>query len=694
MSADNRVHELLRAGAAHHLADSPYLNRELSQVEFNARVLDLAYDPQRPLLERCKYVAISASNTDEFFQKRIGGLRAQVQAGARTTSGDGMSPAEQLQALRRHTAPLVAAQAEVMEEELFPALADAGLRRMAWDELDEPARKQLTQRFEEQIFPILTPLAIDPGRPFPHISSLSLNLMIVLSEDAEDERRFARLKVPGSLPRFLFADPHTCIAVEDLIGAHVQALFPGMQVRERHLFRVTRNADIALEAGDVDDLLETIEGRLLRRRFGEAVRLELHADAAPDVRERLVEELDLTDAEVYEVPGLLDPSGLWSLYGQGPDDLKTPSWEPVTPPRLAGLDGPGIFDEITDRDLLVHHPYESFDASVGAFVQAAAEDPQVVAIKLTIYRTSESESAMVDALVRAAEAGKQAVALVELKARFDERANIARARRLEEAGVHVVYGFVGLKTHTKTLLVVRQEGERLRNYAHIGTGNYNPRTARLYEDLGLLTADPAVGADLTQLFNTLTGFSRHSDYRRLLVAPVTMRARLLEHIRRQAEAEDGCIVIKVNNLVDAEMIDALYEASERGTEIDLIVRSQCCLRPGLEGSSTRIRVRSVVGEFLEHSRIYRFGHAHDDDATYYLGSADLMGRNLDRRFEALVPVRDHDTRTRLEQILEVLLADDVLAWHLQADGSWTKPPSGGTSAHEVFKAQARAGGRD
>jgi polyphosphate kinase len=673
-----------------HSDGSRYLNREVSQVEFNARVLGLATDADRPLMERAKFVAICAGNQDEFFQKRVGGLRAQVSAGAHTASSDGMSPAEQLEALRRLAGPIVHEQSRICQEQLFPALAEVGMALHGWRELSDVAQKELTRRFVEHIFPILTPLAIDPGRPFPHISSLSLNVMVVLSEPGDEERRLARLKVPGSLPRYLPLDDAGFIAVEEVIAAHLEALFPGMEIIEHHLFRVTRNADIALEGGDVDDLLETIEDRLLRRRFGEAVRLEIHEDMAPDVRQRLVAELELTSDEVYEVAGPLDPSGLWFLYDQSPPELREEPWEPVVPATLADTESGAIFAAIAEADLLVHHPYESFDASVGAFVRAAAEDPRVVGIKLTMYRTSESESAMVDALVRAAESGKQAVAVVELKARFDEEANIRRARILEEAGVHVVYGFVGLKTHTKTLLVVREEDGGLRHYAHVGTGNYNPRTARLYEDLGLLTADPAVGEDLSQLFNTLTGFSRHRDFKRLLVAPRTMRERLLSHIRDQADADEGRIVVKVNNLVDTEMIEALYEASEAGAEIDLIVRSQCCLRPGRGGLSDRIRVRSIVGEFLEHSRIYRFGPP--EEGTYYIGSADLMGRNLDRRFEALVPVRDESNRTRLEHILQTLLADDVLAWELGADGRWTKPPRhDGVNAHEVFKKRVRTG---
>ena len=691
MAEHNEERRALRcADGALHSGSSRYLNRELSQVEFNARVLELATDPQRPLMERAKFVAICAGNQDEFFQKRVGGLRTQLSAGAKTASSDEMPPAQQLESLRRLAGPIVHEQSRICEDELFPALAKAGVARRGWHELSDVAQKDLTRRFVEQIFPILTPLAIDPGRPFPHISSLSLNVMVVLSESGMNQRRLARLKVPGSLPRYMRLEDEGFIAVEEVIAAHLDALFPGMDIIEHHLFRVTRNADIALEAGDVDDLLETIEDRLLRRRFGEAVRLEVHESIAPDVLERLTDELELTSDEVYEVSGPLDPTGLWLLYDQSPPELKNEPWEPVVPAAVADTGGADIFDAIAEADLLVHHPYESFDASVGAFVEAAAEDPQVVAIKLTIYRTSESESAMVDALVRAAESGKQAVALVELKARFDEEANIHRAHILEEAGVHVVYGFVGLKTHTKTLLVVREEGGELRRYAHVGTGNYNPKTARLYEDMGLLTADPAVGDDLSQLFNTLTGFSRHRDFNRLLVAPRTMRERLLAHIREQAEFDNGSIVIKVNNIVDTEMIDALYEASEVGTEIDLIVRSQCCLRPGRTGLSSRVRVRSIVGEFLEHSRIYRFGTP--ADATYYIGSADLMGRNLDRRFEALVPVRDEANRARLEQILHTLLADDMLAWELDADGNWTKPPHrDGVNAHEVLKQRALTG---
>lgn len=687
-SADTHGRTLRGADSTLHPTDSPYLDRELSQVEFNARVLELAADDTRPALERLKFVAICAGNQDEFFQKRIGGLRAQDSAGVRSASGDGLSPGEQLRALRVVSSALAYEQSRLCEEELFPALAAAGLRRCTWEELSDEAQKDVTRRFDNQIFPILTPLAIDQGRPFPHISSLSLNMMVVLARGDADERRLARLKVPDNLARFVIVDDGMFMTVEDVISAHVAALFPGMRIIERHLFRVTRNADIALETGEVDDLLETIEDRLLRRRFGEAVRLEITTDMPIDVRERLMTELELTTQELYEIPGLMNPADLWSLYGLGPQELRDPPWHPASPHRFADKTAAELFNEVRRGDVLVHHPYESFTDSVSAFVDAASRDPQVVAIKLTIYRTSGSESAMVDALIRAAEAGKQAVALVELKARFDEQANIDRARTLEEAGVHVVYGFVGLKTHTKTLLVVREEEDGLRHYAHVGTGNYNPKTARLYEDIGVFTADDEVGYDLTQLFNILTGFSEHSDFSRLLVAPANMRAELLRLIREQIGANDPRIVIKVNNLVDIDMIDALYEAGQAGVDIDLIIRSQCSLRPGQPGLSDSIRVRSIVGEFLEHSRIYKFGTG--DDAQYFTGSADLMGRNLDRRFEALIPIEAQANRRRIDDILKTLLTDDTLAWELSHDGTWRKPEKrDGVNAHEVFKDRAR-----
>ena len=656
--------------------DEPrYRNREVEQVEFDLRVLALAADEERPLLERAQFLAISASNEDEFFQKRVGGLLDQIEGGGASTSPDALSPAAQLAAVRERVAVLVAEQARRYAD-LRKALADEGVELLDHADLDQAECEVLRRRFDEQIFPVLTPLAVDPGRPFPFISSLSLNLAVVLSDEGSGARRLARVKIPGSLPRFVSAAEHThrLVPVEQVVAAHLETLFPGMRLEEHAAFRVTRNADPELREQDADDLLATIEEWLLQRRFGRVVRLEIEPCMSEWVRRRLIQELEIGATEVIVSDAPLDLAGLRSLHDLARPDLKTDPWEPVHPPRLRDLppDRPSaVFDAVGERDVLVHHPYESFEASVQTFVTAAAADPDVVAIKVTIYRTSESERGMVDALVRAVESGKQAVALIELKARFDEQANIERARRLEEAGVHVVYGLLGLKTHTKTVLVVREEAGVLRRYAHVGTGNYNPKTARQYEDLGVLTADPAVGADVAELFNVLTGYSRQERWRRLLVAPRGLRRRVLELIERESGEPDGHIVLKVNNLVDAEVIEALYAASQRGCTVDLVVRTLCGLRPGVAGLSGRIRVRSILGRFLEHSRLWRFGSA-ERGHDYFIGSADLMPRNLDRRMEAVLPVTDEQACARLEQILDLALRDDVGAWELDDEQGWRK----------------------
>ncbi|MBW3602144.1 MAG: polyphosphate kinase 1 [Actinobacteria bacterium] len=674
-----------------------YLNRELSEVAFIARVLELAGDDEQPLLERAKFLAICSDNTDEFFQVRVAGLQQLRRAGVSGTSADGMTPSEQLAAVREAVEDLVTRQTRVFGEHLVPGLREAGIDFCGWESLDADDRKHLQAEFDERIFPVLTPLAIDARSPFPHISNLSLNLAVAVADPDEGERWLARVKVPPLLPRFIvLPDGHRFVPLEQVIAAHLDRLFPGMQILEHHVFRVTRSAEMAIEESDADDLLTTVETEVLRRRFGDAVRLEIEPSMSAEVRAQLVEGIDVGDEDIYTLAGPLDLSGLWALYDLERPDLKEPSWTPTVPPRLDAVDGsrPDVFGVVAERDLLVHHPYESFESSVQSFIEQAADDPDVLAIKQTLYRTSESESPIVEALIRAAESGKQVVALVELKARFDEEANIARARTLEEAGVHVVYGLVGLKTHTKTALVVREENGRLRRYAHVGTGNYNPKTARIYEDLGLLTTDPDVGADLSELFNALTGFSRQSQYRKLLVAPVALRERVLELIRREGDRENGRIVAKVNNLVDTEVIDALYDASSAGAEVDLVVRSICCLRPGVPGMSERIRVRSVVGRYLEHSRIIRFGDP-EKNADYLIGSADLMPRNLDRRVEAVVPVEDADIKARLEQVLRVLLDDDQAAWELGADGDWRRVATTdhmGTHDRLQALARERAGG--
>ncbi|MEX2268248.1 MAG: RNA degradosome polyphosphate kinase [Acidimicrobiia bacterium] len=655
--------------------ETRFLNRELSWLDFNARVLSLAEDQERPLLERAKFLAIFASNLDEFFQVRVSGLQAQAEAGLRSRSADGLDPASAIRAIRDQVHSLVERQSTVFTKEIAPELEDAGIRFPAWNELDDADRAEVARVFEERVYPVLTPLAVDPAHPFPYISNLSLNLAVVVEDPSTGETRFARVKVPPTLPRFVaLADNERFIALEQLIAAHLDRLFPGMAIVAHHPFRITRDADFEL-ADEDEDLLEAIESVLHRRRkFGEAVRLEVDTAMTEEVLDVLLRELELPATAVVTVDGPLDLSGLWDVYALDRPELKDEPWTPRTDVRLAATEDQPVdlFRVLRGGDVLVHHPYDSFATSVEAFVRQAAADPHVLAIKQTIYRTAGDESEIVRSLVDAAREGKQVVALVELKARFDEQANINRAHALEEAGVHVVYGLVGLKTHAKILLIVRQEEDRIRRYCHVGTGNYNAQTAALYEDVGLLSADEELGDDLTELFNHLTGYSRPRRYRRLVVAPESMREELQDRIRAEgAKGSDGRIVLKMNSLVDPALIDALYDASNAGAEIDLVVRGICCLRPQVPGLSERIRARSIVGRYLEHSRIYRFG-ADPMAAEYLIGSADWMPRNLDRRVEALVPVTAPDLKARLAEILTVDLADDVLAWELGADGSWHK----------------------
>ena len=653
-----------------------FINRHLSWLDFAARVLTLAEDDSQALLERVKFLAIFSEGLDEFFQVRVAGVREQLDAGLGAASPDGMSPIEQLRAVRAHVREIVQRQNRIFLGGVAPALAEAGVVLSDWQSLDDDDREFLVKVFRERIFPVLTPLAVDPGHPFPYISNMSLNLAVHVRDPESGERRFARVKVPPLLPRFVvMPDGERFVPVEQVMAAHLGTLFPGMDIEGHETFRVTRNADLAVEEEEADDLLAAVEGELRRRRFGKAVRLEVGADMSKDTRELLLRELELDPDDVYEYDGPLDLSGLWSVYALDRPELKDDPWVGVTQARLVDSDGDPVdlFAAVRDREILVHHPYESFTTSVEAFIEQAAADPRVLAIKQTLYRTS-GDSPIVKALIRAAEDGKQVAVLVELKARFDEQANIAWARALERAGVHVVYGLVGLKTHTKTALVVRDEDEGIRRYCHVGTGNYNPKTARLYEDLGLLSADPELGADLTDLFNFLTGYSSQEQYRKLLVAPVSLRADIVRLIREQRDAgADGRIVMKMNSLVDPAVIDELYDASCAGAEIDLVVRSICCLRPGVPGLSESIRVRSILGRFLEHSRIYAFGRR--DQRRYLMGSADLMPRNLDRRVEAVAPVEDPDLQHRLQEILDVCLADDNLASELHADGCWHKVPT-------------------
>jgi polyphosphate kinase len=664
----------------HSVADNPaarsphYIDRELSWLEFNARVLALAENASLPLLERAKFLAIFSTNLDEFFQVRVSGLKEQLEAGIRPTSQEGIDQVEQLSAIRDRVEEMVTVQAAVFTKDVRPALQDAGIEFCDWHDLAEDSRAQLTHEFEDRIFPVLTPLAVDPAHPFPYISSLSLNLAVVVRDATTGEQRFARVKVPPLLPRFV-AVPGSSrfVALEQVIAAHLDALFPGMEVLEHYAFRVTRDADFEL-SDDAEDLLAAMEVVLRQRtKFGVAVRLEVDADMTSEVLQLLCRELELDPGDVYVIDGPLDLSGLMALYALRRPELKFEAFTPQTPPALAGGDDVDIFWAMRDADLLLHHPYDSFTATVEAFVDQAARDPRVLAIKQTLYRTGGDEAGIVASLVKAAEAGKQVVALVELKARFDEQANIERARMLEQAGAHVVYGLVGLKTHAKILLVVRQEADGIRRYCHVGTGNYNPKTATIYEDLGVLSVDEELGDDISELFNHLTGYSRPGEYRRLLVAPMHLRDELTSLIRAQARP-DGIITIKMNALVDAEIIDELCAASVAGARVDLIVRGICCLRPGLPGVSDNVTVRSVVGRYLEHSRIFRFGPAGSDETEYIIGSADMMPRNLDRRVEAMLRVTGRRSRARLDEILELDLADDVLAWRLEADGTWEKVP--------------------
>jgi polyphosphate kinase len=654
-----------------------YLNRELSFLDFAARVLAVAEDATVPPLERAKFLAIVSEHLDEFFQVRVAGMMEQLGAGLRTTSPDGLDLVDLLREIRARVNELGGRQSAVFIKELVPALEERGIGFADWDELSPDDRRYLDELFVERIFPVLTPLAVDPAHPFPYISNLSLNLAVTVRDSATGEQRFARVKVPPLLPRFLeLPDGTRFVLLEQLIAAKLDMLFPGMEVLAHSPFRVTRDTDFELE-DEAEDLLEAVESVLRRRsRFGRVVRLEIDRTMSRETAALLCRELELSEADVTTIEGPLDLRELWALYALDRPDLKDEVWVPQTQAALLGGEAPPDFFRLLQAgDVLVHHPYDSFTTSVEQFVEQAASDPAVLAIKQTIYRTAGPESAMVRALIKAAEQGKQVVALVELTARFDEQANIERARVLEEAGVHVVYGLVGLKTHAKVLLVVRQEADGIRRYCHVGTGNYNPKTANTYEDLGLLSADPDLGADLTDLFNHLTGYSHQVFYRRLLVAPSHVRPALLERIEREAaKGPAGRITMKMNALVDPGMIEALYAASRRGVPIDLMVRGICCLRPQVPGVSETIRVRSIVGRFLEHSRVYRFG-ADPAEAEYLIGSADLMPRNLDRRVEALAPVDDPRLRARLAEVLDANLADDTLSWELGADATWRKVPT-------------------
>jgi polyphosphate kinase len=663
-----------------------YLNRELSWLDFNERVLALAEEASTPLLERAKFLAIFAGNLDEFYMVRVAGLMRQLAAGlAMSRASDGLTTSEQLPRIRERVAGLADRHARVFSEQLLPALAAAGVRVTRWDDLSPIHRSSLEATFTERIFPVLTPLAVDPGHPFPYISNLSLNLAVMVEDPETRRRHVARVKVPPLLGRFVVPEVGTFVPLEDVIAANLDRLFPGMQIVEHHPFRVTRDADLEIDDDGAEDLLEALEDELRRRRLSPAVRLEVESSMPDHVLQLLMRELQVSEA-VQALPGPLNLAGLWELHAIDRPDLKYAPFHARTHPDLMVGDdlAPDIFAAISRHDILLHHPYDAFGTSVQRFIEQAAADPAVLAIKQTLYRTS-GDSPIVDALVRAAGAGKQVVVLVEIKARFDEQNNIGWARLLERAGCHVVYGVMGLKTHAKLCLVVREEGGHLRRYVHVGTGNYNPMTARIYEDVGLLTASPRLGADVSSLFNFLTGYARDPDYRSLIVAPLRMRQRLVELIDREAALstprQRGRIVMKVNNLIDEAVIDALYAAAGQDVEIDLIVRAICALRPGVDKLSERIRVRSIVGRFLEHSRILVFGNGGDEEV--YVGSADLMHRNLDRRVETLVRVESGAARRKLNELLAIALRDNVGTWQLDAEGAWTRLRPGEDEARSL-----------
>jgi polyphosphate kinase len=687
----------ITAAAPSGLPDDRYLNRELSWLDFNARVLALAEDTSQPLLERAKFLAIFASNLDEFYMVRVAGLKRRDEMGLAVRSADGLSPREQLRQIGERSQAISEAAARVFLDEVRPQLAASGIHIRRWSDLTDAQRLRLSDYFAAQVFPVLTPLAVDPAHPFPYISGLSLNLAVTVRDPEGRTERFARVKVPNNVPRLVQVredegDPGrgiTFLPIEDLISAHLGELFNGLEVAEVHPFRVTRNADLEVEEDRDEDLLQALERELARRRFGPPVRLEVTETMSEHVLELLLRELDVHPGDVVTVPGLLDMTCLWEVYATDRPDLKYEPFRPATHPAFGERETPrSIFATLREGDVMVHHPYDSFSTSVQRFIEQAAADPNVLAIKQTLYRTS-GDSPIVDALIDAAAAGKQVVALVEIKARFDEQANIRWARELEKSGVHVVYGLVGLKTHCKTSLVVRQEGSTIRRYCHIGTGNYNPKTARLYEDIGVLTADPTIGADLTDLFNSLTGYSRQTSYRSLLVAPYGVRRGIVRRIEDEIEAfqagnEDARVRIKVNSLVDEQVIDALYRASIAGVPCDVVVRGICAIRPGRPGLSENIQVRSILGRFLEHSRIFHFGAANE----YWIGSADMMHRNLDRRVEVLLRVADPALAGQLGALFDSALDPATRCWTLQADGTWEPSPPPGSDLEKVRDHQA------
>jgi polyphosphate kinase len=674
--------------------DSPelYANREVSWLQFNERVLQLAEDERTPLLERVKFLAIYASNLDEFFMVRVAGLHDQVDAGIDARGPDGLSARETLERITQRHDELCDRHSAAWENEVRPALAEEGIRVVDIGTCSEAELESTDRLFAEQIFPVLTPLAVGPGRPFPYISNLSLSIGVFVRDPVSEVETFARVKVPKEvLPRFLPIGDDTFVPLESVIARHLGDLFPGMQILRHDCFRVTRDADFTV-SDEADDLLRAVEDELRRRRFGEVVRLEVASTMDPDMRGYLVEQLAIDESQVTDIDGLLDLDDLMAVYEvDGHRELRYDPWTPDVPPAFADTDEGDldVLAVIRGADQLVHHPYDSFAASVERFIRQAARDPNVLAIKITVYRTSD-DSALIPALIDAAERGKQAVCLVELKARFDERRNIGWARSLEEAGAHVVHGLPGLKTHAKAVLVVRREGSGVRHYVHIGTGNYHAKTARLYEDIGLFTCDRQIAADVAELFNSLTGAARTPEYRSLVVAPDHMRKWFLDEVERTIEAKrsgsHARIVLKMNSLVDARCIRALYEASQAGVQVDLAVRGICCLLPGVPDISDNISVVSVVGRFLEHSRIYGFERG--DEREYWIGSPDLMPRNLDTRVELLAPVEEESLRAELEHTLESYLADDTYGWELAEDGDWTRRTGGTRSVHNELMERA------
>jgi polyphosphate kinase len=673
------------------------LNRELSHLEFHARVLELAEDDSVPLLERVRFCSIFSSNLDEFFQVRVAGLLGQAESGLAMRSADGLTPQQALARIRERVLELIARESRLWKKELRPALAAEGIVVGGIEDCGKKELKQLERHFQREIYPVLTPLAVGPGQPFPYISGLSLSLAVFVADPESGEERFARVKIPEGLPRFLeIGGRGLYLPLEQVLAHFLPALFPGALIVERAMFRVTRDADFEL-SDDAADLLEAVESQLRKRRFGDVVRVEVSSSASAEMVDRLTHGLGADETQIYRIESPLDLSELGELATLDRPDLKFEPWVPVVPPRLipAQTDPPRIFDEIRRGDLLVHQPYESFRGSFEVLAQAAVEDPNVIAMKTAVYRTSD-DSALVGSLIECAEDGKESVCLVELKARFDERRNIEWSRALEEAGVHVVYGFPDLKIHAKMTLIVRREGDELRRYAHIGTGNYHAATARLYEDLGIFTADEEIAADVADLFNYITGFGRPQRFRKLLVAPFTLRSGLVDEIRAVAAAAEtgqrARIRLKVNHLVDAGIVGELYAASQAGAEIDIVARTTCALRPGVEGLSENVRVRSIVGRFLEHSRIYAFEAG--ERATTYVGSPDLMQRNLDHRIEVLAPVENARVRQEVHAILDSALADDTNAWLLGPDGAWTRAEPGDKAqshhATGMRRVQARA----